>query len=613
MVRRGSLYVLVGLLLGVAFQAQADDQIKLDILKKVKQATVRLRVILAEGTQVEGSGFFGAGNGLVLTNAHVLGMLRPESRKPRRVDVIVNSGEPNEKTYPGRTLGIDSSSDLGVLGVAGKDLPRFLPVGSGDDLQETQPLYVFGYPYGEALGKNVTVSKTSVSSLRKNQFGRLEKIQVNGGMNPGNSGGPVIDSNGTVVGVAVSAIRGTQINFAVPGQLVHYFLRGRVHRRTTGPPFKDGEAVKLPLTVETIDPLNRIRKVRVEFWTGDPGKARMIGEKERAPLPGESPRRAQELDYKAGTARGDVVLPDIPPGKVFWFELHVADQDGKEVWTQASPQALAPPLERKPAVLGYKHQAGRRGWAVSAETALKIRDAEGTDHDIVFKQQADVIQTLDGKTNPLGEATGTLTFSKSKVTLTIDGRDIDLAEREGETLRAVNQMRTMLRINSQGEFVAYRPDFKAVSPKLRDDVSSFVIGLLKSFDSARPPLPGEEVTFGKPWKGTRELMIGSTGTTESALADLSYNYLGTRTRLGKQEALLNLQGRVRGQRGEGLNVGGKMSGEAGVDLETGQIVFANATFDVDLDLGEGRRKSTASGTHTVRLLQLLFKSDPRKK
>src|SRR5207244_9325934 len=98
---------------GVAALAPADDQIKPDILKKVKQATVRLRVTLADGAEVEGSGFCGAGPGIILTNAHVLGMLRPESRKPRKVEVIIHSGERDEKTLLGRTLGVDSGYDLG--------------------------------------------------------------------------------------------------------------------------------------------------------------------------------------------------------------------------------------------------------------------------------------------------------------------------------------------------------------------------------------------------------------------------------------------------------------------------------------------------------------------
>ena len=608
-----SFLTLAAVLLGRTGTAPADDQIKVDVLKKVKQATVRLRVTLADGTQVEGSGFFGAGPGLILTNAHVLGMLRPESRKPRKVEIFINSGQPDEKTMTARTVGVDGSSDLAVLAIPAKDAPAFLPVSKGDELTETQQVYVFGFPYGESLGKNITVSKTSVSSLRKNEFALLTKIQVNGGMNPGNSGGPVVDTQGKVVGVAVSGISGTQINFAVPGRLVHLFLTGRVQRTLYDAPFKDGEVAKLPVTVEAIDPLNRIRKVRIESWVGDKGKARLIAEKDRKPLPGETPRKSQEIEYKNGVAHGDLVLPEIPPGKVLWIEAHVVDLNGQDTWTTAAPREVLPPLDRKGIALNYKHKAGRKGWNVVAETALKIRDREGTDHDIVFKQQADVIQTLDDKVTALGEATGILTFSKPQISLRVDGKEIPLPKEDVEALKHIVQIRVAAKINAQGEFVSYRPDFKKVPADVREDVSSFALGVLKSFDAARAPLPTEEVAFGKPWKGTRELMIGSVGPAQTGVAELTYNYMGTRTRRGKGEALINLAGRVRGEKGEGDNLGGKMKGDAAFDLETGQVVFANTSMDIDFDLGEGRTKRKASGTHTVHLFQLIFKSDTEKK
>src|SRR5262249_16725992 len=154
-------------------------------------------------------------------NAHVLGMLRPESQKPKKVEVVINSGEKDERTLPGQVLGVDPDSDLGLLLVRGKDLPEPLKVDEHKPLQETDPVFLFGYRFGKELGKNVTVSKSAISSLRKDDSGQvLKKIQVDGGMNPGNSGGPVIVPSGEVVGVAVSGIKNSNINFAVPARSV---------------------------------------------------------------------------------------------------------------------------------------------------------------------------------------------------------------------------------------------------------------------------------------------------------------------------------------------------------------------------------------------------------
>lgn len=85
------------------------------------------------------------------------------------------------------------NTDLAVLRVEGADLPPPLEVVPADDLLETQAAYVFGFPFGSSLGRAITLNTSSVSSLRRNNAGVLQRVQVNGGMNPGNSGGPVVD------------------------------------------------------------------------------------------------------------------------------------------------------------------------------------------------------------------------------------------------------------------------------------------------------------------------------------------------------------------------------------------------------------------------------------
>src|SRR5262249_31676912 len=67
-----------------------------DVVTQVKNATVYLRVRTPTGQVAEGSGFFAVEPGLVVTNAHVLGMLQATSRTPEHVEVVAHSGEPNE-------------------------------------------------------------------------------------------------------------------------------------------------------------------------------------------------------------------------------------------------------------------------------------------------------------------------------------------------------------------------------------------------------------------------------------------------------------------------------------------------------------------------------------
>jgi S1-C subfamily serine protease len=250
-----------------------DGSLTPQVRERVKRATVYLRVTMQNNSTAQGSGFFAVEPGIVLTNAHVLGMLVGQTRKPLKVEVILNSGQADERTLAGEILEVDRVSDLAVLRVTGTKLPEPLSVQSSKDLQETQQVYVCGFPLGVNLGKEISIRKSSVASLRK-EGGEITRIQLEGGMDPGNSGGPIIDTKGNVVGVAVAGIRGTTINFAIPGEKVHSILNGRVSKVSFGEPYKQGDKTRVPITVEVSDPLRRIKQAGLEFWTGEPGEPR---------------------------------------------------------------------------------------------------------------------------------------------------------------------------------------------------------------------------------------------------------------------------------------------------------------------------------------------------
>src|SRR5262249_5661679 len=152
------------------------------------------------------------------------------SQPPRNVAVVIHSGESDERRLTGTLLGVDRSNDLAVLRVdraGGPPLPEPLKIDATSKLIELQKGSIFGFPFGSDLGKNITVSPSAISSLRT-EGGVLKKIQVNGGMHPGNSGGPLTDSRGNVVGVAVAGIPGTQVNFAIPAAFVKQVFDGRI-------------------------------------------------------------------------------------------------------------------------------------------------------------------------------------------------------------------------------------------------------------------------------------------------------------------------------------------------------------------------------------------------
>jgi S1-C subfamily serine protease len=203
------------------------------VVEKVKKATVRVRVLFNNNKGGSGTGFVEKDSRLILTNAHVLGLMDKKDRGPRAIELVVNSGEGPDKEYSlgGELVAVDKESDLALIRPvflepgARHVVPEGLTVPKSPNVTLLQRLFVFGYPFGERLGTEITVSETSVSSLRKDPAtGKLAMVQVKGGMNPGNSGGPVVDARGNVVGVAVAGIQGTDINFAIPGEVVQEFI-----------------------------------------------------------------------------------------------------------------------------------------------------------------------------------------------------------------------------------------------------------------------------------------------------------------------------------------------------------------------------------------------------
>ena len=584
-----------------AAAATADDALDPAPLKRAKAATVRLKVTLPDGTAVQGSGF-AVGPNLVVTNAHVLGMLRDEGRKPKKVEVFVRGGTDEEKAVPGRVLGVDAGSDLGVVAVPPKVLPETVPLATGPaaEVLETQTVFIFGYPFGDELGRGVTVTKSTVTGTRKTPAG-YPQTQLGGGLHPGNSGGPVLNAKGEVVGVAVSGLKGTQIHFAVPVNYVHAMLGGRTHRWVYGTPYKHDGKVRLPITTMSYDPLGNIRTVRVEVWTAAPGPDR-IGPKSADPLPGDSPRVKVELPYKNGVGEGEVELPDLPDGKAYWIQLFSVRRNGSVTPISGRVLRPQPAVDRTPVVLAYKPRAWDPGkLTLTSDAELKLRDKDGDDHSLVIRYQTDVVRTTDGAAKADGPATARLDFSNARLTVTIDGREEKGSDRVRQLLSRVDQVPVKVTAGKDGELLGFTPAVGKVPPRDRAVMTYLVMQMAQGLDSTVVPLPGAEVAVGKPWTAKRDVMVSVAGSTELAVADLAFSYLGVRTVGGRAEAVVKAEGPIRGRKGEGQSLGGKMEVTSYVDVESGQITAATARTDVDLDLAGDGGPERVSGVYSVRL------------
>ena len=200
---------------------QPGNNFIVDAVAKVGPAVVRIdtvrRVINPLGglfgsgpsiqqQQGQGSGFITRSDGVILTNAHVV-------EGASEVDVTL----PDGRSYSGKVLGADPVTDVAVVKVAATGLP-VAPLGDSTKVRPGEWAIAIGNP----LGLDNTVTAGIISAVqRTNAIGegqRVPYIQTDAAVNPGNSGGPLINDRGQVIGIntAIRKAPGAGLSFAIP-------------------------------------------------------------------------------------------------------------------------------------------------------------------------------------------------------------------------------------------------------------------------------------------------------------------------------------------------------------------------------------------------------------
>jgi hypothetical protein len=177
-----------------------------EIVAATRKACVSVRVGLRDGSLVTGSGFLVNANGIVATNFHVV-------NAATAIQVKLDNGD--EYQVSG-IFAVDPIKDLALLKMPGFSLPT-VALGNSDELKPGKDLIVIGDPKGFER----SVSKGILSAIRELDGFRV--LQMDASISSGSSGGPILNSDGDVVGMtSFKYVDGDQLNFGIP---VNY-LRG---------------------------------------------------------------------------------------------------------------------------------------------------------------------------------------------------------------------------------------------------------------------------------------------------------------------------------------------------------------------------------------------------
>ena len=239
-------------------------------------AHVRVERAKGQGREGSGSGFLITPDGYLVTNSHV-------ASGAKAIEVTL----PDGRTADAQIVGDDPDSDLAVLKVQANDF-AWVRFGDSSGVRVGQVAIAVGSPFGFQH----TVTAGIVSALGRSmraQTGRLldNVLQTDASLNPGNSGGPLVDARGDVIGVNTAVIMGAQgICFAIASSTaervaIALIRDGRVRRARMG---VGGQTLPLPRRIVRHFALPRDSGVRIETVEDD------------------SPAAA------AGLARGDVIV-----------------------------------------------------------------------------------------------------------------------------------------------------------------------------------------------------------------------------------------------------------------------------------------------------------------
>lgn len=172
-----------------------------------------------------GTGFVVAADGLLATCYHVI-------EGATKIRVTLGTQE-----YDGQVVAADKERDLALLRIAAQNL-AVPPLAEGRSVELGQEVRVAGFPLSDVLGSSVKITRGTVSGHVERPDENVKLFQIDAAVNPGNSGGPVVNEQGAVIGVASAKLAGAAISnvgFVVPADFLRSLVASASDRAAPAP------------------------------------------------------------------------------------------------------------------------------------------------------------------------------------------------------------------------------------------------------------------------------------------------------------------------------------------------------------------------------------------
>ena len=258
--------------------------------------------------QASGSGVISSPDGYIVTNHHVI-------KDANTVEVVLHDG----RSYEAQIVGTDPSTDLALLKVDEKQLP-YLPMGNSDELLVGDWVLAVGNPFNLAstVTAGIVSAKARNINILQGQSAIESFIQTDAAVNPGNSGGALVNAKGELVGIntAIASPTGAYsgYSFAVPVEIVKKVVQDLMVHGVVQRAYLGAEMIELNGEVANKLELDRNQGIYIDrvIEGGSVANAGLLAGDIIIAIDGKTIRKSSELQEYVGRHRpGDVIEAEV--------------------------------------------------------------------------------------------------------------------------------------------------------------------------------------------------------------------------------------------------------------------------------------------------------------